>query len=427
MDRHQEIEIPPFFLCPISMDIMKDPVTVCTGITYDRETIEKWVFINNNTTCPVTKQSLNINTNFDTFLTPNHTLRRLIQSWCTLNSSYGIERFPTPKPPITKSHILKIINEASNTPSPCHCHSHQPNISHKSVSPCKISNSLTQLNSICLSGNTNKRCLESTPEVVEFLVRVITQSHKHDEEAFQTLSHLQISDEMILKNVLKGGALLDSITSIMKKTSYDLRSYAILLMKQLVQVAEPVQLVSLKQDHFVEVVQVIKDDISLKTTKLALNILALACPWGKNTIRVVEAGVVHVLIDLLVESKDRRLSECVLVVLELVSGCAEGRAELLGHAVGLAVVSKKILRVSHFATEKGVKILFAVSKFSASSYVLREMLEIGVVAKLCLVLQMDCEAKTKEIARDILKLRSKAWMNSRCAPSHYFKFLRMVE
>jgi hypothetical protein len=34
-------------------------------------------------TCPVTKQQLSDYTD----LTPNHTLRRLIQAWCTLNAS----------------------------------------------------------------------------------------------------------------------------------------------------------------------------------------------------------------------------------------------------------------------------------------------------------------------------------------------------
>ncbi|CAK9146371.1 unnamed protein product, partial [Ilex paraguariensis] len=86
-----EVEVPPFFLCPISLDIMKDPVTVSTGITYDRESIEKWILSEKNSACPVTKQVIS-----DSDLTPNITLRRLIQSWCSINASYGIERFPTP-------------------------------------------------------------------------------------------------------------------------------------------------------------------------------------------------------------------------------------------------------------------------------------------------------------------------------------------
>ncbi|KAJ4967126.1 hypothetical protein NE237_018975 [Protea cynaroides] len=32
-----EVDVPSYFLCPISLQIMKDPVTVSSGITYDRE------------------------------------------------------------------------------------------------------------------------------------------------------------------------------------------------------------------------------------------------------------------------------------------------------------------------------------------------------------------------------------------------------
>ncbi|KAI3977627.1 hypothetical protein MKX01_004160 [Papaver californicum] len=64
---------------------MSDPVTVSTGQTYDRSSIESWI-ATGNTTCPVTRVSLS-----DFILIPNHTLRRLIQNWCVSNRSFGVE------------------------------------------------------------------------------------------------------------------------------------------------------------------------------------------------------------------------------------------------------------------------------------------------------------------------------------------------
>ena len=49
------------------MELMKDPVTVSTGITYDRESIEHWVYTCKKKTCPATMQELQ---NLE--LTPNH-------------------------------------------------------------------------------------------------------------------------------------------------------------------------------------------------------------------------------------------------------------------------------------------------------------------------------------------------------------------
>ncbi len=105
-----------------------------------------------------------------------------------------------------------------------------------------------------------------------------------------------------------------------------------------------------------------------------------------------------------------------LMALDILCGCAEGRAELLEHVAGLAIVSKKILRVSSVATDMAVRILLSVSKFSASPAVVQEMLQLGVVAKLCLMLQVDCENKAKEKAREILKLHARAWKSSPCIP-----------
>jgi hypothetical protein len=149
-----------------------------------------------------------------------------------------------------------------------------------------------------------------------------------------------------------------------------------------------------------------------------LKLLVELCPWGRNRIKAVEGGATVVLIELLIEASERRVCELLLVVLDQLCGCAEGRAELLKHGAGLAVVSQKILRVSHMATDRAVRILSLVCRFSATSRVLQEMLQVGVVSKLCLVLQVDSSLKSKERAREILKLHSKVWKNSSCIPSH---------
>ncbi|KAF7840082.1 U-box domain-containing protein 27-like [Senna tora] len=47
------ITVPSFFRCPISLDVMKSPVSLCTGVTYDRSSIQRWLD-NGNNTCPAT-------------------------------------------------------------------------------------------------------------------------------------------------------------------------------------------------------------------------------------------------------------------------------------------------------------------------------------------------------------------------------------
>ncbi|KAK9289551.1 hypothetical protein L1049_007707 [Liquidambar formosana] len=400
----EEIDVPPFFICPISLEIMKDPVTVPTGITYDRESIEKWIFSSKNNTCPVTKQVLSDTTE----LTPNHTVRRLIQAWCTLNASYGIERIPTPKPPINKAQIVKLLNDAK--------------------SPQSLMKCLKKLRLIASESDTNRRCVE-TSGAVEFLASVVNATNavavtetsdgefdvtKASDEALSILYHLQIS-EGNFKNLVND-EFIESLMRVLRCGNYESRAYAVLLLKSMFEVADPMQIINLSPEFFVEIVQVLRDQVSYQATKATLKILIQLSPWGKNIIKAVEAGSVTVLVELLLDCSEKRACEMMLMALDRLCGCAEGRAELLKHGAGLSLVSKKILRVSQVASEKAVRILFSISKFSATPAVLQEMVQLGVVAKLCLVLQVDCGNKTKEKAREIIKLHARAWKNSPCVP-----------
>ncbi|PON50903.1 Coatomer beta subunit [Parasponia andersonii] len=401
------IEVPSHFLCPISLQLMRDPVTVSTGITYDRENIEHWLFSCNKSTCPVTKQPLlqlihaaEIDHHH---LTPNHTLRRLIQAWCTLNASYGIERIPTPKPPVDKSHILKLLDEANDD---------HPN----SQLRC-----LQSLKSIASQSERNKKCLEAAG-TIEFLALIVKNggdSMATTEAAVELLFHLIKSSEKRLKSlVTNDGGILDSLVRVLRCGNYQSRAYAIVLLKPILELADPIRVMSVGSELFNEVVLVLRDRISHQASKAALNLLMEICPWGRNRIKAVEGGAVPVLIELLLDAPEKRACELTLVVLDQLCCCAEGRAELLRHGAGLAVVSKKILRVSHVVSYRAVRILSSVCRFSATSRVLQEMLQVGVVAKLCLVLQVDSSLKTKERAKEILKLHSRVWKNSTCMPAH---------
>lgn len=394
----EDIEVPPFFLCPISLQVMKDPVTVSTGITYDRESIEKWLFSGKNNTCPVTKQVLS-----GTDLIPNVTLRRLIQAWCAVNASQGIERFPTPRPPISKSQLLKLLNEAN--------------------SPQMQMKSLQRLRSIASHNETNKRSME-TAGAAEFLASIVNdkvnemanESERAGEEALSLLYSIQLSESGIKSLLSKNGEFIESLVHVMQKWSYDSRAYAVMLLKSIADVADQMKLVTFKQDLFIELVEILRDQICRQASKATLKLLINICPHGRNRIKAVEAGAVPVLVDLLVDSSEKRETELMIMLLELLCQCAEGRSELLKHGAGLAMVSKKILRVSPIANERAVKILYSLSRFSASPMFLQEMLSLGVVSKLCLVLQVECGSKMKERAREILKQNAWAWKNSPCVP-----------
>ncbi|KAK7260146.1 hypothetical protein RIF29_25946 [Crotalaria pallida] len=71
-----EVVVQADFRCPISLELMRDPVVVATGQTYDRDSIKLWMDSGHNT-CPKTGQTLS-----HMELIPNHALRNMIALWC---------------------------------------------------------------------------------------------------------------------------------------------------------------------------------------------------------------------------------------------------------------------------------------------------------------------------------------------------------
>ncbi|XP_056134464.1 WD repeat, SAM and U-box domain-containing protein 1 isoform X2 [Lampris incognitus] len=69
--------IPDEFLCPITRELMKDPVIAADGYSYERGAIESWINTKNRSS-PMTNLPL-----MTTLLTPNHTLKMAMGRWKT--------------------------------------------------------------------------------------------------------------------------------------------------------------------------------------------------------------------------------------------------------------------------------------------------------------------------------------------------------
>ena len=70
--------MPDAYLCPLTLDLMHDPVVTCDGQTYERAAIETWLA--KSPTSPLTGQSL-----VHLGLAPNVVLRGLIRAYLEQN------------------------------------------------------------------------------------------------------------------------------------------------------------------------------------------------------------------------------------------------------------------------------------------------------------------------------------------------------
>lgn len=66
--------VPHAFLCPITQEIMIDPVIIETGQTYERQFIEEW--LKTKSTCPITNVELKSKS-----WIPNYSLKSAILDW----------------------------------------------------------------------------------------------------------------------------------------------------------------------------------------------------------------------------------------------------------------------------------------------------------------------------------------------------------
>ncbi|KAG0449830.1 hypothetical protein HPP92_027186 [Vanilla planifolia] len=200
----------------------------------------------------------------------------------------------------------------------------------------------------------------------------------------------------------------------MRRSSFQARSHAVQLIKLAMCLIRPEKLLNLGDGFFEEMVKALRDRISYEATAAALRVLNTACRWEPNAARAVDAGAVAVLVDLLLDETEKRASEMMLVVLDVLCRGERGVSEVVRHAAGVAVVSKKILRVTPLATERAVRVLYSIAWRAASSEVVEEMVEVGAVAKLCVLLNVECGERTREMAKAILGMHSTVWRSSPC-------------
>ncbi|KAI3794117.1 hypothetical protein L1987_36744 [Smallanthus sonchifolius] len=99
------VPIPPDFCCPLSLELMTDPVIVASGQTYERRYIRNWIDLG-LTVCPKTMQTL-VHTN----LIPNYTVKALIASWCESNNI----NLPTPVKSMIHQEEASLVNHVHSS------------------------------------------------------------------------------------------------------------------------------------------------------------------------------------------------------------------------------------------------------------------------------------------------------------------------
>ncbi|KAK7396767.1 hypothetical protein VNO78_17925 [Psophocarpus tetragonolobus] len=293
---------------------MKDPITTVTGITYDPDNIEHWLLsllTNKNTTCPVTRQPLPK----DSHLTSNHTLLRLIQTWCTQN---GLHRIPTPKPPLNKFQVLKLLKDLKD-----------PNLQLKTIKDLKLLASQNETNS--------NKCLflqAGVPKAMILFMLTCFRKGQFDESLEEALNLLQLfymPEEEIKQLLAENDQIMDSLTWVLgyeaenPLNSIALKSHAVMLLRTIMQKATSSVMKRLKPEMFERIVFMLRCGTNKEGIDAAFHVMLSACQWGRNRIMMVESGAVFELIEIELGAP-KGIAELTMEILFHLCSYAEGRA-----------------------------------------------------------------------------------------------------
>ncbi|KAK7271179.1 hypothetical protein RJT34_26858 [Clitoria ternatea] len=407
-----ELVIPNHFRCPISLDMMKDPVTLSTGITYDRESVERW-FDEGNITCPVTNQVVR---NFD--MIPNHSLRMMIQDWCVENRQHGVERIPTPRIPISPMEVAELLLQVKAS-----ARGLDQNGCLELVQKLERWGGESERNKRIIVDNGAPGALASAFDAfandsVERNVLVLDEVLS----ALNWMFPLQLEAQKSLGSL----ASLRCMVWFLKHQDLSGKEKSIVALKELLSFGDEKHVEALSKIEGVNelLVKFINKRSSPTITKASLRVvwyLVSSSSEKKMKVAFVELGLVPCLLDILIDS-EKSLCEKALAILDSLCECEQGREKAYGNDLTIPLLVKKILRVSPLTTDYSVSALWKLCKFGENDdegRALVEALQVGAFQKLLLVLQVGCGDETKDKATELLKLLNPYRAELECIDSDF--------
>lgn len=396
------VQIPYYFRCPISLELMRDPVTVCTGQTYDRSSIESWV-ATGNTTCPVTRAPLT-----DFTLIPNHTLRRLLQDWCVANRSFGIERVPTPKQPADPVLIRTLLNQASSGSGPY---------------SLRVS-ALRRLKGLARDSDKNRSVIAAS-NAREILLSIAfacvgSEPSELNHESLAVLSMFTLSETECVY-VASDSDRVEYLVNLLFHSSIDVRVNSAAVIETVV---AGIRLPELRSEFskadgvFAGVVGILNYPLAYpRALKIGIKALFALCLVKQHRHKAVAAGAVEALIDRLAEF-EKCDSERALATVELLCRIPLGCTAFESHALTVPLLVKIILKISDRATEYAAGALLSLC--SSSERAQGDAVSAGVLTQLLLLVQSGCTERAKRKAQMLLKLLRDSWSHDSFVKSDNF-------
>ncbi|GMH02042.1 hypothetical protein Nepgr_003881 [Nepenthes gracilis] len=313
------VVIPEDFLCPISLEIMKDPVIVATGQTYERSYIQRWID-SGNVTCPKTQQKLQ---NFT--LTPNYVLRSLISQWC---AKHNIEQPTT----IVSGKIKKSdgsFRDVSENIAAIETLVHK--LSSTSIEEQRAA--VREIRSLS-KRSTDNRILVAEAGAIPVLINLLTMDDiLIQENAVTSILNLSIYENNKGQIMLAGA--IPSIVQVLRNGSMEARENAAATLFSL-SLADENKIIIGASGAIPALVELLNNG-SLRGKKDAATALFNLCIYQGNKGRAMRAGIITALLNMLTELSGSMVDEA-LTILSVLAGHQEAKAAIVkAHTIPVLV------------------------------------------------------------------------------------------
>ncbi|KAF1876130.1 hypothetical protein Lal_00006761 [Lupinus albus] len=361
-----QMTIPHLFRCPISLDLFEDPVTLRTGQTYDRSSIEKW-FSAGNLTCPVTMQKLH-----DPSVVPNNTLRHLIHQWLQFGPQFDPDNSATIT--IDSLAAIKVTLE-----------SHEEALENKLLALEKIRVLLSDEN--C---SFDKSCFLQL------------------ELAFCCILKLLPLRNLELLNMTKGKSKLASLLLLFEKGTSSVKTSLCHLIESAAASQQTEELCCILGNNHKLVHEIVLIIIqNCEVTEYALKAMSALCSLQCNRETLVREGAVDGIITYIsslgCERTQKNLAPLAMSIMEKLMVLDSAKEALVNHPKGIETLVNMVFRVSdQECSQSAVELLLILC--SDFEYAIEESIGVGVLNQLLLLLQSQCDPITKSKSRMLLKL-----------------------
>uniref|UniRef100_A0A5B6ZM13 RING-type E3 ubiquitin transferase n=1 Tax=Davidia involucrata TaxID=16924 RepID=A0A5B6ZM13_DAVIN len=302
--------IPDDFLCPISLELMRDPVIVATGQTYERSYIQRWIDCG-NASCPKTQQKLENLT-----LTPNYVLRSLITQWCT---KHNIEQPMT----LTNGRIKKSdgsFRDVSRDIAAIEALVRK--LSSQSIEENRAA--VAEIRSLSKRSTDNRILIAEAGAIPVLVNLLITEDSLTQEHAVTSILNLSIYENN--KGLIMLAGAIPSIVQVLRAGSMEARENAAATLFSL-SLADENKIIIGASGAIPALVELLQNG-STRGKKDAATALFNLCIYQGNKGRAVRAGIIAALLNMLTDLTSCMVDEA-LTILSVLASHPEAKAAIV--------------------------------------------------------------------------------------------------